>query len=251
LVNVGTGGMFYFLNDMLGTPQMLTDASNTVVWEGVYKPFGEAEVNPNSSVVCNFRFPGQYYDQETGLHYNYHRYYDPATGRYLRPDPIGLLGGINLWTYSDLNPINSIDPDGLEPLVAPGPVPLPIIPPSTVQQQAASQDIANAIWGSWQKYVDPALRASGGFLYEGGLGIWLYDKLNSPKPVPDYVGNKQKFKESRLPAELKYGGSCEKGPGPEKDPCKRLEKFIQSPKFKKLHPLKQFITIQMYTWGCR
>jgi len=70
-------------------------------------------VNPNSSVVCNFRFPGQYYDNETGLHYNWHRYYDPQTGRYLRPDPIGLLGGINLFKYSLNNPINSIDPLGL------------------------------------------------------------------------------------------------------------------------------------------
>jgi len=96
LVNVSSGEMFYFLNDSLGTPQMLTDVSNTVVWEGVYKPFGEAEVNPNSSVVCNFRFPGQYYDAETGLHYNYFRYYDPATGRYLRPDPsLNLKFGVN------------------------------------------------------------------------------------------------------------------------------------------------------------
>jgi len=73
----------------------------------------KAEVNPNSSVVNNFRFPGQYYDQETGLHYNYHRYYDPSTGRYLRPDPIGLFGGTNLFEYANNDPINSIDPEGL------------------------------------------------------------------------------------------------------------------------------------------
>jgi len=66
MVDVASSEMFFYLNDSLGTPQMLTDSTNTVVWEGVYKPFGEAEVNPNSSVVCNFRFPGQYYDQETG-----------------------------------------------------------------------------------------------------------------------------------------------------------------------------------------
>ena len=64
-------------------------------------------------MVCNFRFPGQYYDQETGLHYNYHRYYDPNTGRYLTPDPIGLDGGINLFLYSRNNPINKIDIYGL------------------------------------------------------------------------------------------------------------------------------------------
>ena len=113
MVDVATGEIFYYLNDQLGRPQILTNASNTVVWEGIYKPFGEAEVNPNSSVVNNFRLPGQYFDSETGLHYNYHRYYDPRTGRYLRPDPIGLEGGINLFLYADGNPINSTDPWGL------------------------------------------------------------------------------------------------------------------------------------------
>jgi RHS repeat-associated protein len=58
-------------------------------------------------------FPGQYYDQETGLHYNYFRYYNPQTGRYITPDPIGLEGGINLFIYVQNSPINYIDPLGL------------------------------------------------------------------------------------------------------------------------------------------
>ena len=114
LVDVTSGEMFSFLNDRLGTPLMLTDSTNTVVWEGIYKPFGEAEVNPNSSLVNNFRFAGQYYDEETGLHYNWHRYYDPETGRYLQPDPIGLIGGINLYVYALNNPILFSDPLGLD-----------------------------------------------------------------------------------------------------------------------------------------
>jgi len=60
-----------------------------------------------------FRFPGQYYDKETGLNYNYFRYYNPKTGRYMTPDPIGLLGGINLFVYVAGNPLRWVDRWGL------------------------------------------------------------------------------------------------------------------------------------------
>jgi RHS repeat-associated protein len=113
MVDVPTGEVYYYGNDQLGTPEILTDDTNTVVWEAIYKPFGEAEVNTRSTVINNFRFPGQYYDEETGLHYNYHRYYDPSTGRYLTPDPIGLNGGMNLFAYVENNPVNKTDPFGL------------------------------------------------------------------------------------------------------------------------------------------
>jgi len=105
-------GVYYYHNDHLGTPQVLTDDSGTVAWKAVYTPFGEA-VASIESVENPFRFPGQYYDQETGLHYNYFRYYNPQTGRYITPDPIGLEGGINLWPYTANNPVNWIDPSGL------------------------------------------------------------------------------------------------------------------------------------------
>jgi len=104
--------LYYYHNDHLGTPQVLTDDTGTIAWKAVYSPFGEAVVSIQT-VENPFRFPGQYYDQETGLHYNWNRYYDPKTGRYITPDPIGLGGGINLFVYVANNPIGSVDPLGL------------------------------------------------------------------------------------------------------------------------------------------
>ncbi len=64
-------------------------------------------------ILNNLRFPGQYYDAETGLHYNWHRFYDPETGRYITADPIGLAGGMNLYAYVAGDPVNAVDPEGL------------------------------------------------------------------------------------------------------------------------------------------
>jgi RHS repeat-associated protein len=103
---------YYFHGDHLGTPQILTDDSQAIVWKAAYAPFGDAVVSIET-VENPFRFPGQYYDPETGLHYNYFRYYNPQTGRYITPDPIGLEGGINLFAYVANNPVNLIDLWGL------------------------------------------------------------------------------------------------------------------------------------------
>jgi RHS repeat-associated protein len=109
------GGQYYFYqNDHLGTPQKMTAVNGAVVWSAKYSSFGKAEVDSTSSVTNNFRFSGQYYDAETGNHYNYHRYFDPKNGRYLRSDPIGIYGGINLYTYALNNPTSFYDSLGLQ-----------------------------------------------------------------------------------------------------------------------------------------
>ena len=106
------GGQLYFYQlDQLGTPLSLTDADNNVVWQAQYSVFGKATVIVNT-VDNPIRFQGQYYDSESGLHYNHFRYYDPKTGRFISQDPIGLLGGINHYQYAP-NHINWVDPLGL------------------------------------------------------------------------------------------------------------------------------------------
>src|SRR5690606_3492531 len=88
-----------------------TDATGVVAWAATYTPFGRATIT-TGAVSFPLRFPGQYEDAESGLHYNWHRYYDPATGRYMTSDPIGLAGGLNPYLYASANPIRIIDPRG-------------------------------------------------------------------------------------------------------------------------------------------
>ncbi|WP_243640704.1 RHS repeat-associated core domain-containing protein [Thiogranum longum] len=113
-----SGVLYYLHNDPLGTPLAMTDAAGTVVWTASYDPFGKATVDEDvdgdgNSVTLNVRFPGQYYDSETRLHYNINRYYDPTTGRYLTSDPLGVRPSLNTYAYVDDQPINWFDVYGL------------------------------------------------------------------------------------------------------------------------------------------
>ena len=103
-VGVISGTSTYYVHtDHLGTPRVVSDGS-TVIWRWDSEGFGDtqAQEDPDGDTTTftyNLRFPGQYFDQETGLHYNYFRTYDPSTGRYLESDPIGLDGGLNTYAY--------------------------------------------------------------------------------------------------------------------------------------------------------
>jgi RHS repeat-associated protein len=164
------GNRYYNLHsDHLGTPRLVKDDQAKPVWQWAYSAFGDnkptgilkATTNPNSaitnqpvllnatnpSVIVNLRMPGQTYDSETGTFQNYFRDYDPLTGRYRQPDPIGLDGGSNRQIYSDANPLIKSDPTGLFPdsvtaacrtnpilcaeINGPKPVPIPVPIPIT------------------------------------------------------------------------------------------------------------------------
>jgi RHS repeat-associated protein len=124
-VEPGSWRTVYYHNDHLGTPQRITDAAGTVVWSASYDAYGKATTqttaNAATAVTSNLRYPGQYWDAETGLHYNDRRYYDPDAGRYTARDPIGFEGGINLYAYAGASPHRFVDPTGeFLPLVMAG-----------------------------------------------------------------------------------------------------------------------------------
>jgi RHS repeat-associated protein len=112
----GAGNLVYIHADHLGSPQKMTDAAQTLVWDAQFDPFGE-EVSISGAAAHPTRFPGQYADPETGFSYNYFRDYDPTIGRYVQSDPIGLDGGINAYSYVLDNPVNLTDPFGLLPIL--------------------------------------------------------------------------------------------------------------------------------------
>jgi RHS repeat-associated protein len=111
--------VFYVHTDHLNTPRRISRPSdNVIVWRWDSDPFGTTVANEDPDgdsnlFGYNLRFPGQYYDAETRLHYNYYRDYDPQTGGYTRSDPIGLAGGINTYAYAGGNPSFNVDPLGL------------------------------------------------------------------------------------------------------------------------------------------
>jgi RHS repeat-associated protein len=113
----------YLHANHLGATELATDSNGAPIWRGDYSPYGKivqasvsraiGNTKEKANFKLNLRLPGQYEDEETGLYYNDHRYYDPNRGQYLTPDPLGLRGGINSYAYTANNPLKYIDPTGL------------------------------------------------------------------------------------------------------------------------------------------
>ncbi|MDC5098199.1 RHS domain-containing protein [Acinetobacter baumannii] len=118
--------VWFYHCDHLGTPQEMTDHTGSVISKAEYKAWSECKAEKAKSnffedseiISNNIRFQGQYFDQETGLHYNRCRYYSPYVGRFISKDPIGLLGGSNIYVYAP-SPVGWVDPLGLERIKSP------------------------------------------------------------------------------------------------------------------------------------
>jgi RHS repeat-associated protein len=120
----GSSTLYYIHAGHLGQPLAMTNASKTLVWDAAYEPFGAAQVF-TATTSLDLRLPGQQLQAETGLHQNWMRDYDPALGRYAQPDPIGLNGGPNVYSYVGQDPLNAIDLSGQDIIVILAPVDVP------------------------------------------------------------------------------------------------------------------------------
>jgi len=122
-VAVIEGGVVYFIRaDHIGRPVFATNAAGVKVWTATYHPFGG--VHTSTGDLPTARFPGQWFQSESGLHQNWMRDYDPTTGRYLQADPLGLVDGASVYGYVTQNPGRLVDPHGLQ-IVGPQSLTLP------------------------------------------------------------------------------------------------------------------------------
>jgi len=192
--------LYYVYADHLNTPRLITNTANTPVWRWDSDPFGNNPPNQNPSglgtFVYNQRLPGQYFDQETGLNYNYFRDYDPSTGRYIESDPIGLNGGsFSTFDYVGGNPVSVADPMGLcLPLCAGAGGAATVGSGAAVaggaaswngQQQAPSS--SQPFWPKWVRDLFPSLDPDYQWVSESGAIL----STSKPPRVTDPAANRE------------------------------------------------------------
>ena len=112
MAKVENGKAYACVTDQVATPRELMTREGKLAWCAGFTAFGELDTLKAKETDCPIRFQGQWFDEESGLHYNFHRYYDPETGKYLSSDPIGLDGGTRSYGYVH-NPVSWVDPFGL------------------------------------------------------------------------------------------------------------------------------------------
>ncbi|MCB9976908.1 MAG: hypothetical protein H6858_04825 [Rhodospirillales bacterium] len=227
----------YLHTDHLMTPRAGSNAAGSTVWTWDSGAFGKEAATGSTTV--NLRFPGQYFDSETGLHYNWNRYYNPAIGRYVSSDPIGLAGGLNTFGYAGQSPVNIIDFAGLdiaECMISSNPLLC-----SEGQGGAGTGPRNNSIAGGG--VIGLCLIAAGGILEEAIHHAQQSDdsggsskppvstpgaQAGSPMPDPDDGDDKKKKAKERR-AEQRQKALDEKGYDPQKKgtPTRNIDQNAQ------------------------
>ncbi|MGP3985642.1 putative T7SS-secreted protein [Streptomyces sp. 3N207] len=163
---------FYaIVTDLVGTPTELVDEQGDIGWHTRSTLWGTTTWHSDSTSYTPLRFPGQYYDPETGLHYNYFRYYDPAAARYLTTDPLGLSPSPNPTSYVH-NPYSVSDPLGLAPIDCPPGGDLPDDPRIENIEKTNRQDFS---WSNYDRAIEAARRHAGGDLGPDSLKMYDYN----------------------------------------------------------------------------
>ena len=140
LIAVIEGGVISFVRaDHIGRPVFATNSAGAKVWTASYLPFGG--VRTSTGTPSLLRFPGQWFQSESGLHQNWMRDYDPTTGRYVEADPLGLVDGASVFTYVKSNPGKTIDPKGTEGITL---VPSPLFSPIPGTRMPSAHDYGRA-----------------------------------------------------------------------------------------------------------
>ncbi|MEN3747981.1 RHS repeat-associated core domain-containing protein [Sphingomonas sp. HF-S3] len=190
--------------DQIGAPRALFSAEGELLWECEAELWGRArtarellrdrQADESGDVApCSLRFPGQWADEESGLHYNLNRYYDPETGQYLSPDPIGIDGGLRTHAYVH-DPLAWFDPEGLQD--APGTVTYPKHPSLTPQPGAYSTGISRA-WAQERLLVQETGRGTVNWtaaqrrelLKTGKVRGFTGHHINNAATAPDWEGD--------------------------------------------------------------
>ncbi|MBI3562866.1 MAG: RHS repeat-associated core domain-containing protein [Gammaproteobacteria bacterium] len=239
---------YYIHTDNLGSPRVVTDdglgcwhyngrvecpasINPVTVWRWDSDPFGVGMPNEDPDgdgvkVTMNLRFPGQYFDAESGLHYNYHRYYDPQTGRYITSDPIGLEGGLNTYGYVGGNPLYWIDTTGLAGAIPSGGPMLPPIYNYPITQYGTPE------WQAWQDAVSNAINNI------PKIEIKCLPMVGGCIPLP--VNNEQSDDNQPKPNREQKPEGCPSGTKPI-DQDKRLDR-------EKIHKIKKGIRARPRDW---
>lgn len=168
---------YWVQTDQLERPVMMTDINSAIVWRASYLPYGEVR-SISGPTSLELRFPGQWFQLETGLSYNWHRHYDPSTGRYLQPDPLGMPDGPSRWAYAKNSPLMSVDPNGLQQVL---PTPFPVPPGPFSPRPLPLRDL------QWWCHDNPKLCGCIPGL-QGLIGSPWSDLMNEQADPPPEVG---------------------------------------------------------------